>query len=87
MSRVTATNADVEDAELFARARNALDHVPDLPSTVRVHIRDGMVTLTGSVERPLARAAAADAVQHLPGVQGVINRIVVAPPLVDLDGP
>ncbi|MBI3048113.1 MAG: BON domain-containing protein [Acidobacteria bacterium] len=85
MSRgvLRATSADRVDAETFARARGALDRVPDLPSTVRVHVRDSVVTLTGSVRLPASRSAADDAVRHLPGVRRVVNLIVVAAPAPD----
>ena len=37
------------DAEIFADARRALDHSPRVPEGVRVHVANGVVTLTGDV--------------------------------------
>ena len=68
------------DAEIFARARRALDDRPSIPSTVRVHIVDGVAFLTGTSRRPEARSEAEDAVRRVTGVQRVVNTITSASP-------
>jgi len=79
MSRVTATAADREDAEVFARARHGARRVPDLPSTARVHVRDGVVALTAACSgRPRAPPRIPRCAPWL-ACRRVLNRIVAAP--------
>ena len=66
------------DADVFVAARRALDERPNVPPEVRVHVEHGYVTLTGSVRWPAEREEAEDIVRQVPGVQAVINNIVVA---------
>jgi osmotically-inducible protein OsmY len=66
------------DAMIAAGAANALDWdgaVPD--NAVEAIVRDGWVTLTGTVAHPHEKWAAQRAVQRLRGVTGVANAIVV----------
>jgi osmotically-inducible protein OsmY len=46
---------------------------------IRVVVRDGWITLEGSVEWNYQRERAADAVRHIRGVKGVSNLIQLAP--------
>jgi osmotically-inducible protein OsmY len=72
-----------QDAEIFAAARKALDEGP-VPSTVHVHIDDGVGWLTGTVSRAGERSDAEHILRKVDGVQRVVNRIVVTAP--DLEG-
>jgi osmotically-inducible protein OsmY len=80
MSRTTAGTTRRPDAEIFAQARNALDRHPLIPATVRVHIDDGIAWLTGTVRRTSERTEAEDVLQEVPGVQRVVNKIMLAEP-------
>jgi osmotically-inducible protein OsmY len=68
------------DAVVFAEARHALDGCLTVPSTVHVHVDDGIVTLTGSVQRPSERAEAENAVRPAIGNRRLINTIIVTRP-------
>ena len=66
------------DAEIFAEARHALDAMPTVPATVRLHVDHGVVTLTGSVRLTSEQRAAAELVRRIPGIRRVVNDIVVS---------
>jgi osmotically-inducible protein OsmY len=66
------------DAEIFVDARHALDERPAVPATVRVHVNDGVVTLTGSVRLPSQQLEAEETIRHVPGLRRLVNDIVVA---------
>ena len=68
------------DAEIFVEARHALDQRRTVPTTVRVHVDHGVATLTGSVRLAVQRSEAEDVVQHIAGVQRIVNDIVVGQP-------
>lgn len=68
------------DAWVFADARKALDDSPTVPGTVRVHVDDGTVTLTGSVQRPSQRADAEHVVGPVIGDRRLVNNIIIMPP-------
>lgn len=74
------------DSEIATAAVNALrwhTAVPD--EKLKVTVRNGWVTLEGTVEWGFQREAAEDAVRPLTGVQGVVNRIVVKAPVKPTD--
>ena len=48
-------------------------------------VRDGWVTLNGTVPWQFQRAAAEKAIEHLHGVKGVANAIVVKAPVASVD--
>jgi osmotically-inducible protein OsmY len=52
------------DSQIFIDARNALDHRPSIPAAVRVHVDEGIVTLTGPVRWPAERAEAESVAQE-----------------------
>lgn len=66
------------DAEIFAEARRALDGRPAVPATVHVHVRDGVITLTGSVRLASQQLEAEEAIRHVPGLQRLVNDLVVS---------
>lgn len=68
------------DGEIFVEARSALDMRPSIPAGVRIHVEEGVVTLTGPVRWPAERAEAETAVRDIPGVRRVINDITVSQP-------
>jgi osmotically-inducible protein OsmY len=66
------------DGDIFGEARTALDRRPDVPAAIHVHVADGVVTLTGTVQHPGERSAAEEVVTPLKGVRQVDNRVTVA---------
>jgi osmotically-inducible protein OsmY len=78
MTRTTASATRRTDAEIFAEARNALDQHPAIPATVRVHVNEGVTTLTGTVRLASESAEAEDVVRHVRGVGRVVNEITIA---------
>jgi osmotically-inducible protein OsmY len=69
--------ADLNDAAAFAAARKRLDECSTVPGTVRVHVVDGVVTLTGTVERPSQRVDAEQIVRPAIGSRRLLNNIIV----------
>ena len=77
MSRAAGKAIHRNDAEVFAEARFMLDNQAGIPGTVRIHVDDGTVTLTGTVARRAQRTAAEQVVRHVGGVRRVVNRLNV----------
>jgi osmotically-inducible protein OsmY len=65
------------DAEIFVAVRSALDQNPAVPAAVRVHVKEGIVTLTGSVRTPADRMAAEETARGVDTVRDVVNDIFV----------
>jgi osmotically-inducible protein OsmY len=71
----------VADADLAEAALESLRWNADLdPGRVRIVVQDGVVRLAGTVDRPGQRLEAEDAVRHLAGVRGVVNRLALVRP-------
>jgi len=68
------TDRKIEDA-----AEASYNYRTVLENNVKVKAKDGIVTLTGTVEDKDDKALAADTVENLPGVTAVKNDIVVKP--------
>ena len=69
-------------------ARNALEALKsrcDVPPGIGVTVRDGHITLTGTVEWAFQRTAAERAVKYLRGVRGVMNHVTLKPAVSPLD--
>ena len=72
------------DDQIAQRASDILDWDVLVPANaVEVQVKDGWITLTGSVDWHYERTAAEDDVRKLAGVQGVTNLIVINNPHVD----
>ncbi|WP_404423020.1 BON domain-containing protein [Nibricoccus sp. IMCC34717] len=70
--------ASVEtDRKIEEAAKASYNYRTVLENNVQVKARDGVVTLTGSVQDKGDRALAADTVQNLPGVTDVKNEITI----------
>jgi osmotically-inducible protein OsmY len=67
------------DPEIARDAVQALANRVDAPRGISVTVRDGQISLGGTVEWMYQRAAAERAVKYLRGVRGVFNNIVVKP--------
>ena len=65
------------DAEIFAAVRSALDLNPAVPATVRVHVTEGIVALTGSVRTPADRLEAEETARGVADVRAIVNDIFV----------
>jgi osmotically-inducible protein OsmY len=78
---VTPDNASTRTDPAIAQAvANAIEWDSALPDgAVKATVRNGWVTLNGTVPWQYQRAAAERAVQHLYGVKGVNNSIMVRP--------
>lgn len=73
-------NAARSDSAIAEVAANALEWDSAVPDgAVKVTVRNGWVTLTGTVAHQYEKSAAELAVQRLYGVKGVANSIVVKP--------
>ena len=68
------------DAEIAEAARNVLAWTATVPKdSVKIEVRDAMVTLTGVVDWDYQRRAAKNAIERMPSVEGVFNQISLKP--------
>lgn len=80
--RVPAEGAR-SDTDIAAAAVNALEWDSQVPSErIKVVVRDGWVTLEGTVDWHYQKEAAERAVRNLQGVTGVTNQIKVVAPRI-----
>jgi len=79
--RLKVDRTDTDIADDIARALR----LRPIPEDVQATVRNGHVTLTGRVEWFLQKAGPEEAVRHVTGVRGVVNRITVSPATVDRD--
>lgn len=71
------------DTDVAHAAVSALKWDVEVPDTrIKVLVDDGWISLDGAVDWQFQRTAAENAVRHLAGVNGVINRITVQQPKV-----
>lgn len=77
MNRSASEAANPGDAAVFADARRALDYCPTIPETIRVHVGNDVVVLTGSVRQPSQRAEAERVVRPVIGDRRLLNNIIV----------
>lgn len=69
------------DTELAAAVRNGLKWEPDVPDDrIEVIVRNGAVTLKGTVDYWYQKKAAADAAIRISGVAAMNDHLTVAPP-------
>ena len=73
------------DPDIAKDALEALKNRVDVPLGIAVTVRDGHVSLTGTVEWMYQKSAAERAVKYLRGVRGVYNHIEVRPRLSPKD--
>ena len=76
---------DRTDADVAADVARALDQHVTLPRTVQAVVHHGHVTLTGTVHTLFQRVLAEKALRYLTGIKGLVNRIVVTPPVTSED--
>jgi osmotically-inducible protein OsmY len=68
------------DGVVAQAVADAIDREPAVPTgRVKVTVRHGWVTLTGTTSWPFQRAAAERAVANVPGVKGISNSVAVEP--------
>jgi osmotically-inducible protein OsmY len=74
----TPAGTDVEnDLEAaVTEAVMALDAVRPSAAVVNVDVREGLVTLTGYVQSPMAAVEVERAAEQVPGVRGVANNLI-----------
>jgi len=68
------------DTDIARDAVHRLRNNVSIPVTVQAVVRDGYITLDGTVTWMHQRAAAEIAVKYLAGVKDVSNQIVICPP-------
>ena len=74
------------DSEIAEAVVNSLRlHTAVIEDRIKVRVENGVVTLEGDVEWEYQRKAAANAVEHLPGVTDVFNLIVIKPKALAYD--
>ncbi|PEN12922.1 hypothetical protein CRI94_13040 [Longibacter salinarum] len=74
------------DTDIAKAAVRAIRWHTELPQdTISVKVRDGWVTLEGTVEWNYQRERAGEAVRHLTGVKGITNTLNVAPRVTSSD--
>ena len=73
------------DPDIAKDALHALQQRVDVPPGVSVTVRDGFVSLTGTVEWKFQKDAAEGAVRYLRGVRGVFNNIELRPRIAPKD--
>jgi osmotically-inducible protein OsmY len=73
------------DPDIAKDALHALKNRIDVPLGLGVTVRDGYVSLTGTVEWKYQKAAAERAVRYLRGVRGVFNNIELKPQVAPKD--
>jgi osmotically-inducible protein OsmY len=79
------SSATRSDEDIARTAMNHLDWNYSVPSTVKVQVTDGWVTLEGTTEWQYQKEEAERAVRPLKGVKGVFNEITVTPKLSAID--
>jgi len=68
------------DEDIARAAANALEwHIFVPHDGIKVTVQDGWITLEGEVDWLFKKNAAEDAVRHMTGVKGVINKITIKP--------
>jgi osmotically-inducible protein OsmY len=79
--QVDLLDADVRDDVQIARTaqQSLLWNIRVPAERIKVTVRDGWITLEGTVSQAFERLAAERAVEHLAGVVGVTNRIELRP--------
>jgi osmotically-inducible protein OsmY len=79
-------SAERTDTDLAAAVVNALTWNTTLPAgKLDVTVSQGRVTLNGEVEHGFQRSEAERAIQHLAGIKGITNHIVVKPQALPTD--
>jgi osmotically-inducible protein OsmY len=73
------------DADIARVAMNHLEWNYSVPSTVKVQVTDGSVTLSGTAEWQYQKEEAERVVRPLRGVKWVTNSIMVTPKLTAVD--
>lgn len=77
------------DSEIAAAATNTIKWIVALPEdAIRVTVRDGWLSLEGTVDAWHLKQAAEEAVRNLTGIKGITNLMVIKPstPSVDATG-
>ena len=70
----------LDDTGIAKRVRNALEWATDVPDTrIETVVRNGIVTLTGTVDHWHQRRSAVDAIGRIAGMRFVNDHIVVKP--------
>lgn len=68
------------DDEIYDQVRRKLANDPDVKGgALGVEVKEGVVTLTGAVEKEKAREKAERLTKKVKGVKGVVNQLVVKP--------
>lgn len=73
-------NTQVSDDLIYDQVRRKLANDPDVKGgTLEVEVKDGTVTIKGSVESDKLKAKAERITKKVKGVKAVVNQLVVKP--------
>jgi len=67
------------DDEIARRALDVIKWDTALPDDLKVIVREGLITLSGTVNWQYQKAAAEKSIRNLKGVRGIINNIEIKP--------
>ncbi len=76
---VNATRRHVEDSDLVQEVSESLERAVDVPKSLSVTVKDGVITLSGEVQWQFEREAAIRSVRYLRGVLAVHSLITIEP--------
>lgn len=79
LAGLSLASAGPDDRRIEDAAKASYNYKTVLENRVQIAVRDGVATLTGTVEDEDQKSLAEDTVKNLPGVVGVDNRIGVSP--------
>jgi osmotically-inducible protein OsmY len=79
---VSLNSCKPSDRKLQAAVEAVLKAIPDAPPDLTSAVKDGVVTLAGTVETEEDRTAIETAVKAVKGLKGITNNIRIAPPIV-----
>ena len=83
-----ACNKGPDDPALTSSVKSQLStQSPALASMVNVETKDGVVTLTGTVDNEAAKNQAEQAAKGIANVKSVVNNLSVKPPIVVSEDP
>lgn len=75
---MTRAGAVVDDAAITVKVKSAVIAEPGLKSLqIDVDTKDGVVTLSGTVDNPALKERAAQIAQHVSGVRSVVDNLAV----------
>src|ERR1035438_147338 len=66
-----------DDDDIYDQVNRKLNNDPDVHGRIKIDVKNGVVTLTGSVGTEKVRAKAEKIVRKVPGVKDVVNKLEI----------